>query len=607
MGMPKTIAYPSMPEPTTEDVSWPELHRVRRAIVVVDVVESVRLMQVDEADFIDRWRRFVHEVRDDLLPRFGGRMVKSLGDGLLIELASAPAAIAMTEQLRQLSHRMNIERQASEWIVLRAGAHVGEIVEDVSDIYGACVNITSRIAGLAQPDTLVVSAEFRDEIVEGLDARLRDLGPCYFKHLSEPVHCFEVLQDTGATAHRTGLPGASPLRPTLAILPLAAMFGTSQAFAEGAVFADRLIAALSRFSVWRVVSRLSALALARREIAPPIAASALGADYVLSGTCQAGDGAIAIELRLLDAKSGETIWDQAYRRSLVELLASDSDMLHNIGLGVSRAILNREIVGVQGLSIESLPGYALLLDAVRRMHRLSSDERTLSFGALGHLSERHPRSADVHAWMAKWHFLRVAQVDGHAAPTEITNAREHLDRALELEPNHGMSQALRGHLMAFADGNADAARSNLQNAVDQDAGEPLGWLFLSHALAMQGAGAEAVSAVNQGDLLSPLDPLRYFVEMFKATAYLANGDYERANEHATRSCQQNALHLPGLAVLIIAQQLAGHETSAKASARRYLALRPSASVRRFISNHPTPSSNIAQLSSQALRDAGLPM
>lgn len=72
-----------MAEPTTEEASWPELHRVRRAIVVVDVVESVRIMQVHEADFIHRWRRLVHHVRTEILPGHGGRMVRSLGDGML--------------------------------------------------------------------------------------------------------------------------------------------------------------------------------------------------------------------------------------------------------------------------------------------------------------------------------------------------------------------------------------------------------------------------------------------------------------------------------------------------------------------------------------------
>ena len=188
---------------TTPDVPWPlpELTRARRAIVVVDVVESVRLMQEDEAGFIDRWRRFVHQVRTEVLPAHEGRLVKSLGDGMLLAFHAVPKAMSAALQAQAAA--------AACGISLRVGAHVGEVSVDELDMFGAEVNMAARVATLAEPGGIVVTAMFRDELVDGLDARLEDLGPCWLKHVSAPVHAFSVhpMQRTVAPRAR---PGSAP-------------------------------------------------------------------------------------------------------------------------------------------------------------------------------------------------------------------------------------------------------------------------------------------------------------------------------------------------------------------------------------------------------------
>lgn len=587
---------------TPEDASWPELHRVRRAIVVVDVVESVRLMQADEAGTIDRWRRFVREVRTDVLPKFGGRMVKSLGDGMLLEFAAATAAVAAVGDIR--SKTETLSGPDSERLSLRCGAHVADVLEDADDIYGSGVNIAARIAALARPGGFVVSSALHDEVLEGWDGVFKDLGPCYFKHLSDPIRCYEVLPP-----RRVKLPDAprtDRLRPVVAIMPvrmLSALPGTEVA---GAIVADRLIAGLSRDNTWYVLSRLTALALRDRSIDTGRAAQLLAADYLLVGAGTVSGSQLELSLELKDTRSGDLLWTDRFWCSLDDLVAEDSCAIARVGAAVAHAVLGRELVGARGLPMDSLPGYSLLLAAVQHMHRLSSIDRSNSRAALGHLVERHPRSVDAHAWLAKWHFLRIAQVDGDAVSQEVSRARSHLDHALDLQPDHGMSLALRSHLLSFVDADLAGAETGLREAVTRDGGEPLGWLFLSHALAVRGNGPAAVQAIQHTERLSPLDPLRYFMEMFAATAYIADNQFVLAVQHAERSVELNALHLPGLAVLIVAQQLAGQAGAARESARRYLALRPRASVDRFLANHCAPDSAMAQCSARAMLEAGLP-
>ena len=202
---------------TSEDVSWPELHRVRRAIVVVDVVESVRLMQANEADVIDRWRRFVAEVRTQVLPKHGGRMVKSLGDGMLLEFETVPTAVAAAFDIQRTVARYNDGYEPDAQIWLRAGGHVGDVTEDELDVYGPAVNLAARIATLAGPGQIAVSVEARDELASDVDAVLEDLGNCYFKHLVEPVRCFLVRPPSALLAMAPPIPAADKRRSTPAL------------------------------------------------------------------------------------------------------------------------------------------------------------------------------------------------------------------------------------------------------------------------------------------------------------------------------------------------------------------------------------------------------
>ena len=195
-----------MAVPTNDGMQWPELQRSRRTIVVVDVVESVRLMQAHEADVIDRWRRFVNEVRGEVLITHGGRLVKSLGDGMLLEFANVPSAVAAALDMQQRIVPYNEAREATAAILLRIGLHTADVVVDDLDIYGTGVNLAARLAGLADPGGIVASAEVRDQLVPGLSAEVEDLGDCYLKHMAEPQRHFASALRAWARLNRCRSP-----------------------------------------------------------------------------------------------------------------------------------------------------------------------------------------------------------------------------------------------------------------------------------------------------------------------------------------------------------------------------------------------------------------
>ncbi|MBT2324938.1 adenylate/guanylate cyclase domain-containing protein [Variovorax paradoxus] len=204
--------------PPLADSSF-SLQRRRKVVLVVDLVESVSLMQADELGVIQRWQAFLAHVNQIVLPHNEGRLVKSLGDGLMLEFDAAPRAAAAASAMHDWMARQAAPLQRGDRLQLRAGMHAADVYVDQHDIYGTGVNIAARMATLAGPGETVATTEARDELTDGLDGTIEDLGSCYLKHLGEPVRAYKVGQK-GATAPPPGGFGhAGTLQPTIAVVP----------------------------------------------------------------------------------------------------------------------------------------------------------------------------------------------------------------------------------------------------------------------------------------------------------------------------------------------------------------------------------------------------
>ena len=290
------------------DAGQNPLHTVRRAILVVDLVESVRLMQQFEADVISRWRRFITEAQQ-LLPQHGGRLVRSLGDGMLIEFASAPRAAEVAGALHLRIARYNEGHSLESALHLRAGAHVADVVSDEIDVFGAGVNLASRLCSLASPGETVVSTDFRDGLVAGLDPDVEDLGECQLKNIAGTVRAFRI----GRSSQPVVLPGFDTFateRPAFAALPLQCDPSDHDAEVVGEVVLDQLIHELSLCGAWRVISRLSMVSFRGRQ--PDLAEldKILKPTWVVSGRCRVIGTGVRLSLEVADVRSASVLWSE---------------------------------------------------------------------------------------------------------------------------------------------------------------------------------------------------------------------------------------------------------------------------------------------------------
>jgi adenylate cyclase len=593
-------------EATSTLTDWPELRRERRVIVVVDVVESVRLMQADEADVIDRWRRFVNEVRTQLLPKHGGRLVKSLGDGLLLEFETVPAATACALALQQRILPFNLGRSREAVMALRVGINCSDIVIDDLDIYGSGVNLTARIATLAQPGEVVVTAEVRDELVDGLDAQLDDLGDCYLKNLSEPVRVYRVASTQSAGLGTEQRASLAELRPTIAVLPFKASSADGIAQALGDALADEVISGLSKSAELNVISRLSTLAFSHREAGLEEVSTALGAGYVLSGKVFVDGQRLRLSVELAAYASKSVLWADSLFGDVRGIFESDQELANTVISKVGNCIVQNEVRHASTQPLPTLRSYTLLLGAITLMHRSARSDFDRAGMLLEHLIDRERGHSRPHAWLANWYALRVTQSQSGAVQDDTLRALDSAKRALDRDSGSSLALAIDGALQMNLVKDFATAEHRFDLALEHNPNESLAWLFKGVMHAFRGEGQAAEQAGDRALALTPLDPMRHYFDSLAATAALGAGNYERAEQLAQRSLRANRAHPSTYRALAIAQAMQGHTDAASSTVNGLLQLAPGYKVSDFKVVSGFSAGPLRDVFSDALASAGLP-
>ena len=585
---------PSPPPPDTgpvqnltDDALAFDLPRRQKVVLVMDLVESVRLMAAHEAAVVQRWHGFVQHARAHVLPRHHGRHVKSLGDGLLAEFDSAPEAVGAAQELHHFFDDSNAALPADQRFHLRAGLNAAQIYIDSVDVYGAGVNLAARVASLAGPGETIVTTQVRDELTDGLDGELRDMGECYLKHVPEPVRVWRV-GDAGAQPLLTPAadqPGT--LLPGIAVIPFAARSNAPEHFAVGELVADAVISLLGRSQHLRVISRLSCSAFRLRDAALGEVSQRLGAQFVLSGSYvvfgSAGGGKLLITAELCDARSGRLVWTERFNAEVGDLLRAESECAHRMALAASSAILNAETDKARVQPVATLSAYSLQLSAINLMHRSPVADFEKGRELLLALGERQPRASEVRAWLAKWHVLRVIRGISANPAEDARHAMDACRQALDLAPENPLALAVRGYALSQVMGDQEGAQRDIDRALQLAPNEAHAWLYQSVWNTHIHRHAAAVTCALQARVLSPLDPHAYFLETVLASAYAANEQYEHAINSATASLRLDHAHPPSLRTLMLSQFESGDKEGARATMTQLLKASPGLTIQSYTS------------------------
>jgi adenylate cyclase len=579
--------------------------RVVRTILVVDVVESVRMMQEDEEGAVRRWRIFADQVVTQIVPAHGCRLVKSLGDGLMIEFAHAPSAVDAAFSLQQLSERNNEGVVEAQKMRVRIGLHVSPLIADERDVYGHGVNLAARLTTLAGPGEIVVSADVRDQLTPLLDADIEDLGECYLKHVQQPVRAFRV----GAPGeHPVIEPGnlSGDLRATVAVIPFNARAVQTEHEVLGQILADDVISALSQAPEVNVVSRLSTTAFRGRETEIETIGSYLSADYVVSGSYHVERERVTLHAQLTETRSRRVTWSKSFKGSVKGVIAGNDELAGPLVAETCAAMMMRELNRSQGQSLQTLESHTLLLSSITLMHRISPLASQRAQQMLQALIERTPRLASPYAWLAKWHVLRVTQGWSDDVQADGKLALDNTKRALDRDATLSLAMTVEGQVNTYILKRLDVAEERYEAALRENPNDSLAWLLKGTLHAFRDEGEQAVRHTRHALKLSPLDPLKYYFDSLAATAALSAGDCLRAVALAERSLRLNRTHGSTLRVLIAALWRLGRAEEARVRAQELLRLDPEFRVSTFLERSPSAAFDGGRRVAQALELAGVP-
>jgi adenylate cyclase len=372
--------------------------RVQRrlaAIAVADVVGYSRLMEADEAGTLAALKERRKAMLEPTVRDHGGRIVKFMGDGVLIEFASAVNAVDAALELQAKMAEANQSVTDDRRILLRIGVNLGDVIGEGSDIYGDGVNIAARLEALAEPGGICVSAKVHDELRGKGNHAFEDMGEVELKNIVRPVRAYHLGASTGQAHPRHA--STLAVKPSIAVLPFDNLSGDpGQQYLSDGITED-IITELSRFRSLSVAARHASFHLAGKGVSTMQAARDLGATYVVEGSFRKAGERIRITAQLIDARTGIHVWAERYDRE-----SRDIFIVQDAAVAAIVATLEGRMVAAAAVLVRKRPtsswtAYDFFLQG-RELADANMEKEAAPF--FSRATAIDPDFAQAHAWLA---------------------------------------------------------------------------------------------------------------------------------------------------------------------------------------------------------------
>ena len=577
------------------------------AIFCADVAAYSRLMGSDEEGTLAALKSHRRELIDPLITRHQGRIVKTTGDGMLIEFASVVDAVRCAVVVQQGMEDRNANIPEGQRIRFRIGINLGDIIIDEGDIFGDGVNVAARLEALAEPGEICVSASVREQVGEKLPIGFADRGEHAVKNITRPVHVYRIdkrgeVRTTTENDPATGLLSL-PDRPSIAVLPFQNMSGDAEQdyFVDGMV--EDIITGLSRIKWLFVIARNSSFAYKGQSPDIRQVGRELGVRYVLEGSVRKAAARVRITGQLVEAETGRHLWAERYDRAMDDVFALQDEITLSVVGAIEPTLRQAEIERVRRKRPEHLDAYDLVLrawpSALTGMPEGAREALPLLELALA----VEPDYALAHGYAAWCHenlFVRAGRCE-----EDRQDAIRHAHAALAHGRDDAMALTLGGFNIGMVEHDRATARDAFEAAIALSPSTAFTYMLGGVVLGLAGDAERAIEWGEKALRLSPLDPLSW--NSWNAV-YLGNFRLNRYQESANairKAIQWNPGFSIGYMFLAGVLERLGRIDEAKAAAARVLALQPGFSIGGWrAALDPVPA--IAVPLSDALRAAGLP-
>jgi adenylate cyclase len=354
-----------------------KVERRLAAILAADVVGYSRLVGEDEEGTLERLKVLRRTVADPKIKEHRGRVVRTMGDGLLVEFASVVDAVRCAVDVQREMALRNADLPVDRRIEFRIGINLGDIIKDGREIYGDGVNVAARLEALAAPGGICVSRVVRDQVRDKLGFAFDDRGEQQVKNIARPVRVFDVNM-AGETMiltpdAATRAPLALPDKPSIAVLPFQNMSGDPEQeyFADGMV--EEIITALSRIRWLFVIARNSTFTYKGRSIGVKQMGRELGVRYVLEGSVRKGGNRVRITAQLIEAETGAHLWADRFDGSLEDVFDLQDKVAIDVAGVIEPALQAAEVRRSAARPTHDVTAYDLYLRALATYYPITKD------------------------------------------------------------------------------------------------------------------------------------------------------------------------------------------------------------------------------------------
>ncbi len=582
-----------------------EEHIQRRlaAILSADVVGYSRLMGKNEAATLSALKSHRQDLINPTVKKYSGRVVKLMGDGILVEFPSVVEAVECAIAVQQGLLERNETVPESQRIVFRIGINVGDVIIEDDDIYGDGVNLAARIEALANPGGICISRTARDQIRDKLDITIEDLGEHELKNIARPVRVFRVPIDHSEVSpidHNViveQIQGSdSKIRPAIAVLPFENMSSDSEQeyFSDG--LTEDLITELSRFGDLTVIARNSTFTYKGRSVKVQEVADDLGVRYVVEGSVRRAGERVRVTVQLIDAETGDHIWAERYDRDLKDIFDLQDEITQTLASTIPGRVEEEERVRTKRPN--DMAAYDYVIRGKILHHRQTAEDNAEALELLDKATQLDPEYASAWAWKAC--VIGQAWIRGFTGGPAISEGFEALEKAHTLDPNDSECHRLMAavNLLQL---NFEQAEFHQERGLKLNPNYDLIVVQNGELFTWTGRAEEGAEWILKAMRLNPFHPERFWSHLGRA--YFVAQRYDEAIDAFKRIPNPDS----GQKSFIAACHAAlGSDDKAKLMANEVLDMEPKFSSHEFVETLPYRDEPDRAHHRTALIKAGLP-
>ena len=576
------------------------MERRLAVIMIADIVGYSRLMGHDEPRTIARQKVHRQSIIDPEVTGRGGRIVKSTGDGVLVEFTSVVDAVDCAVNVQEALAASEADVPANQRINYRIGINLGDIVIDGDDILGDGVNVAARLEGLAKPGGICISGTVYDHLAGKVHIPFTESGEQTLKNIPTPVRVFH-WRNEAVRLKAWSLP-ALPDKPSIAVLPFDNLSGDveQEYFSDG--ITDDIITDLSKISGLFVIARNSAFAFRGRTVDVKQVARELGVRYVLEGSVRKGGERIRINAQLIDATSTNYLWAERFDGDLQDIFSLQDQITESIVATLAITLTRAEQDRAMRKEVGNLQAYDYVLRGNAYHHLMTKDDNIRAKQNFEHAISIDPNCAPAYAGLA-WVLVHDFNQWG-AGPEVLEQALDYAKKAVRLDDSLAKAHMVLGDVYLWSKQN-DQAVDEGRKAISLEPSYADGHFALAVFLRYAGHPKEALEEHEKALRFNPMYGHRLYYLTLCHTYYMLK-QYEEAVKAAQQAATRGANHFSIQRSLAMAYAQLGCIEDARRHAADVLEINPNFSINAWAER--TPYKNQADLEHciDGMRKAGLP-